>query len=379
MLKIYNGDCLAVMATLEENSIDAVVTDPPYGLNFMNKHWDYQIPSVDIWREVIRVLKPGGHMLCFGGSRTHHRIWCNIEDAGFEIRDTLMWIYGSGFPKGLNVSKAIDKHLGYERKTGILATQKSGKTRNCMAGDFVGEYRITAPSSDEAEQWEGWNVNLKPAFEPIILARKPLSEKTVARNVLRWGTGAINIDACRVSCEDKPPFPVGIISDTSSIYGGGKGYHETRPRMADTNVSGRWPANVLHDGSDEVLEAFAEYGEGHARGNKEPSKGGGGMYGHGKCTNLFGAGDTGSAARFFYSSKAGKLDRCDSKHPTVKPIKLLEYLVRLITPMGGIVLDPFAGSGTTGQAAINLGMGCVLIEQELEYYQDCVRRLALWL
>lgn len=365
---LHAGDCLEVLATLAENSIDAIVTDPPYELGFMGKSWDASGIAFcsDTWRLVWRVLKPGGHMVAFGAPKNYHRLACAIEDAGFEIRDSLMWVFSQGFPKSLDVSKAIDKAAGAEREI-IGVAGKSGSSRACMAGDFAGgEYMETSPATDAAREWAGWGTALKPAYEPIVLARKPLSEGTVAANVLRWGTGAINIDATRVGTDGgtaKGSKPTGA---GNGIYGSGlHGACEIKQLDA-----GRWPANLCHDGSQGVLDLFPQTApsSGRARNNsdyKSVSKGAE------KAHVTFGHDDNGgSAARFFYCAKASKQDRAGSKHPTVKPINLMRWLVRMVTPLGGTVLDPFAGSGTTGLAAKLEGYDVQLIEREPEYQAD---------
>ena len=447
-IQLYHGDCLEELKGLPENSIDSCVTDPPYhltstsggksnmedkvrgniqakqfarlGKGFMGKEWDGGDIAFrpDVWREVYRVLKPGAHLLAFGGTRTYHRMVCAIEDAGFEIRDQIQWLYGQGFPKSRNVGNEIDKAAGVERT------------------DVIGA------ATDEAKQWQGRGTALKPANEPIVLARKPLSEKTVAANVLKWGTGGLNIDACRIPANDKAKFPAGVVSDTENVFN----KWGDNPRTDDPMPSGRFPANVIHDGSEEVEEAFTAFGE---RGNgwsknygvedyqgrqyKGGVFGGGGYIGNttycdsGSASRFFmkcspdqqsgrfpanvihdgsdevlalfpdtksgtysapkarrrnngiglgndderigssnapdNYGDSGSAAQFFYSPKANNKERNESKHPTVKPIALMRYLVKLITPPNGIVLDPFAGSGTTGQAALEEDFQAVLIEK----------------
>lgn len=416
--EILHGDCLDLLPTLPDNSIDSIVTDPPYHLSelphlrqggnipaggfnnprtpegklaragFMGKIWDGGDISFrpDVWLECYRVLKPGGHIVVFGGSRTHHRIWCAIEDAGFEIRDTIMWLYGSGFPKSLNVSKAIDKHLGYEREVVGASPRHGGGVAFAEGhGGFNTEVgSITAPASPEAKHWDGWGTAIKPAHEPILLARKPLSEKTVAQNVLKWGTGAINIDACRIATNwETDPTRRGWQGGNSREnyhpdvdFGGSKG-----DRVAMPNQAGRFPANVCHDGSDEVLEAFFQFGEKKGPGGKA----GPGLKGTGdgvtylsiKAQGQVYPMEHGSAARFFYAAKASKADRAGSKHPTVKPIKLLQWLIRLVTPLNGMVLDPFAGSGTTGEAALAGGYAATLIEREDEYIADIKRRFSL--
>lgn len=352
-IEVLHGDCCAVLATMPENSVDSVVTDPPYELAFMGKRWDATGVAfrVETWAQIYRVLKPGGHLITCGGTRTYHRLACAIEDAGFEIRDSLMWIYGTGFPKSHDVSKGIDKAAGAEREVvgpgqwtgrGAISANGSNEGWKRPAHEAHTDRYETAPTTDAARQWEGWGTALKPAFEPIVLARKPLSESTVAANVLRWGTGAINIKACRVP-------------------------------------HGRWPANVCHDGSEEVVELFPDgLKSGNLRG--ETVNADNQIYGKaGSTLNrklMVRAGDSGSAARFFYSAKAGKADRAGSKHPTVKPVALMRWLARLITPPGGVVLDPFAGSGTTGAAAMAEGFRCILIERESEYIEDIRRRVA---
>ena len=329
---------------MADDSIDAVVTDPPYGLSFMNKHWDHDVPSVELWREVLRVLKPGGHVLSFGGTRTYHRMVVNIEDAGFEIRDQIQWIYGSGFPKSHNLK----------------------------------------------DKWQGLGTALKPANEPIVLARKPLIG-TVAENVQTFGTGALNIDASRIATTDNlnggtysgDRRPSSRHSFGSRVGSGalknGIGKEYTQPH-------GRWPANVLFDESAaEFLDAsLAENGINlHAPGNKNKTR-----IRNGKNVKFNGAienvdasrfqlgGDPTKASRFFYVAKASKRERGEGNvHPTVKPIKLMEYLVKLVTPPNGTVFDPFMGSGTTGIAAKSLGFGFVGIERSEEYFEIAKRRI----
>jgi len=356
---------LELLPTLAEASFHACVTDPPYHLTsivkrfgsptaapagfgtdgafarasrgFMGKVWDGGDVAFrpETWAAVLRVLKPGAHLAAFSGTRTYHRMVCAIEDAGFEIRDQLAWVFGSGFPKSHDVSKAIDKAAGAEREV-LGVAGKSGSVRNCMAGDFTGgEYMATAPATDGARQWVGWGTALKPAWEPIVLARRPLAERTVAGQMLVTGTGALNIDACRVHASDAPPCPGG------GVVGAGTSYE--LPDSHGEMPAGRWPANLVHDGSLEVLEAFGDE----------------------------------SRARFFYHAKADAGDRAGSRHPTVKPIALMRWLVRMVTPPGGSVLDPFAGTGTTGAACRVAGFGCVMMEREAEYVADAARRLGL--
>lgn len=371
MIQLHCGNSLDVLATLGDDSVDSIVTDPPYGLSFMGRKWDYDVPSVDIWVECLRVLKPGGHLLAFAGTRTQHRMCVNIEDAGFEIRDMIAWVYGSGFPKSMDVSKAIDKAAGAKRKV-VGRGKKDGGASNGRKSSSVGyvcesnEYDITAPATPEAQQWEGWGTALKPALEPITVARKPF-KGTVAANVLEHGTGAINIDVCRVG---------------------------------DSN--GRWPANLIHDGSDEVTELFPYTTSGKPSGVRGVSKHNVAYADVAVGSELTGFGDSGSAARFFqqcesdysitpksleagekdsvarfkYCAKANKKDREEGNtHPTVKPTALMTYLVRLVTPPGGVVLDPFMGSGSTGKAAVREGFDFIGIEREEEYVAIASKRL----
>ena len=553
---ILEGNCLDEMKKLDDNSVDSIVTDPPYGLSFMGKKWDYDVPSIAIWREALRVLKPGGHLLSFAGSRTYHRMAVNIEDAGFEIRDQIMWIYGSGFPKSHNISKGIDKKLGAEREM----IRKSFSPQQMMMKDGQNErpwqnkakelgYHETAsdePASPEAKQWQGWGTALKPAHEPIVVARKPIIG-TVAENTLEHGVGGLNINDSRIPANGEQPkgsgnaqkntlahgdresleggsttplegrFPANIILDEeagaildeqSGGVGGNsggsyknkslffeendapKGYTDsggasrffkevnfskqehtpivlarkpiegtvaenilkhgvgginidesrvkhdepdierkkmdsplgmfTNPnregeRGAGPAPEGRFPANVIHDGSVEVLEGFphTKSGDGKPHHVTRESQSGSmsGKNYAGRTINTFG--DEGSAARFFYCAKAstgernegleslepqemgnhqsslegGKMltgsgnERSNAKnnfHPTVKPIALMEYLCRLVTPKGGTVLDPFMGSGTTGIAATRLGFEFIGIEMTPEYIELAATRIAYW-
>ena len=403
-INLLHGDCLEQMKTLEDNSVDAIVSDPPYGISFMSKKWDYDVPSVEVWKEAMRVLKPGGHALIACGTRTQHRMVCNIEDAGFEIRDVVSWIYGSGFPKSLNISKAIDKTAGAEREiVGLNPNNRDRSSHNYNSVGNVGsEAVITAPATDEAKQWDGWGTALKPACEFFTLCRKPLSESTVAKNVLKWGTGGINIDGCRV----------GTSGGGQNGSGGSK--DRTRYRMSaipkSNEVVGRFPANLIHDGSQEVLDLFPETKPSKS-GGKTSRTGNGAKYGMGTADRT-GHDDQGSAARFFYCPKASKKDRnegCEeleekdgtqrmnaslerheegreptkraeqsknrNNHPTVKPTALMAYLCRLITPTGGVVLDPYMGSGSTGKAAVREGFSFVGIELDPDYYEICKARV----
>ena len=390
-MDIFHGNCLDHMLFMEDNSVDAIVTDPPYGLSFMGKKWDYDVPGVDIWTECLRVLKPGGHLLAFAGTRTQHRMAVRIEDAGFEIRDMIAWVYGSGFPKSLDVSKALDKAAGAEREVvgidhryvgmGDRAKRALGTIAPGKSQGFVGDpSQITAPTTDAARQWQGWGTALKPALEMVTVARKPLIG-TVAANVLAHGTGALNIDGCRVGGES-----------TTRIQGVAEiGFHggNYAPGLQTGSEMGRWPANLIHDGSDEVLAAFP-----HASGAVAPVRG---SEASAKTANAFGEysgrapsdqrDGGGSAARFFYCAKASRKDRNEglhadlearngNHHPTVKPTDLMAYLCRLVTPPGGLVYDPFMGSGSTGKAAVREGLRFAGSEMQAEYIAIARARIA---
>jgi len=485
---LHHGDCLDVLKTLPDCSVDSVVTDPPYGLSFMGKRWDYDVPAIEIWAECLRVLKPGGHLLAFAGTRTQHRMAVRIEDAGFEIRDMIAWVYGSGFPKSLDVSKAIDKQrtediepvraicrviraamdakglksrylvehfdgchprlidrwaardtdsqpalptweqweklrevLGIEgahdAEVWRLNGRKGQPGDNWQNAEVVGTHEGATPgfgdhrfavrdntireASDAARQWHGWGTALKPALEPITVARKPLIG-TVAENVLAHGTGGINVDGCRVEAEKLTGWGGG----GSAMYDGGLSREGGKARLQD---AGRWPANLIHDGSEEVVGLFPVTGASKAtpRNNGEFKSVAKGRdlphltYGHDD--------NGGSAARFFYCAKASKRDRDEGLesdvafsrqgnrpgspdetgkfpdhdhrertgnfHPTVKPTDLMRYLCRLVTPPGGIVLDPFTGSGSTGKAAILEGFQFIGIEREAEYIEIARARI----
>jgi site-specific DNA-methyltransferase (adenine-specific) len=354
---IHHGDCLEVLKTMPDNSVDAVVTDPPYGISFMGKKWDYDVPSVEIWQECLRVLKPGGHLLAFAGTRTQHRMAVRIEDAGFEIRDMIAWLYGSGFPKSMDVGKAIDKQAGAKREVvGHDPTSGLGANSRLTDDGWHGVGRrgcdITAPATESAKQWDGWGSAIKPAMEPITLARKPL-DGTIAQNVLKWGVGGINIDGCRVGTETMTSG--GSLPDIrANNYNVSSG--KERLKTPVINKEGRFPSNIIHDGSDEVLGLFPDAKSGKA--NVEYS-------------------ENNSAARFFYCAKASKSERGKfNDHPTVKPTKLMRYLCRLVTPPNGIVLDPFAGSGTTLIAAIEEGFNPIGIERDKSSIEIINKRLA---
>ncbi len=406
--KALNGDCLVLMqeAIDKHVTVDSIVTDPPYHLQsinkrfaakgFMGKKWDGGDIAFDpaTWKLAFNLLKPGGHLIAFGGSRTYHRMACAIEDAGFEIRDQLMWLYGTGFPKSHDVSKGIDKAAGAERTEVIgvrpghedfvdrtdahsAGTRTEGWDRPWKADPekVKAHHMMTAPATEEAAQWEGWGTALKPAHEPIVLARKPL-EGTVAQNVLKHGVGALNINATRVGDgEARKTMTGGMGRKANPVYG----EFENKDTENFETTQGRWPANVVHDGSDEVEEEFAKYGnKGGGYGKRGGDPAGKGIY-HGSFPRgqmqSVGFGDSGTASRFFYCAKAGKADRAGSKHPTVKPVALMRWLVRMVTPPGGTVLDPFAGSGTTGEAAVLEGMKVVLLEADETYYADLVKRM----
>lgn len=408
--EIHNADCREVMKSLPANSIDSIVTDPPYGLEFMGKGWDRGVPGVEFWTEALRVLKPGGHLLAFGGTRTFHRLTVAIEDSGFEIRDCLGWIYGSGFPKSHNISKAIDRAAGAEREA--IGKGQSGPAAGMQnlgpSGIKGGEFEITAPATPEAAEWAGWGTALKPAWEPIILARKPLAG-TVAENVLEFRTGGLNIDGARVGAEGG-----GTHCTNRDENGKCKG-HLNAGRSTENETfhgpdisGGRWPANILHDGSEEVVAGFPDVKAGVAvNRNRQPGTFNSWMgTRQGGVGDDVGYGDSGSAARFFYCAKASKADRNEGLdefqigqttgggggigkyakdvnsasgkfgsekaparniHPTVKPSALMRYLCRLVTAPGGLILDPFAGSGSTGKAAIAEGFRFVGAELDPAY------------
>lgn len=378
-MEIYNGNCLDEMKRLADNSVSAIVTDPPYGLSFMNKHWDYDVPSVEIWKEALRVLKPGGHLLSFGGTRTYHRMVVAIEDAGFEIRDQIQWIYGSGFPKSHNIKE----------------------------GDF-----------------KGWGSALKPANEPIVVARKPLDKGlTIAENVLRYGTGALNIDATRIEIESFDPVwsvpESGKQSDSIMVFkekpGAGSDSMFKNKGGRSGSTQGRWPANVIFDEEAAAMldKQSGELGISRGGNSKGQQKNVYGKFNEKTDGKDPGFGDSGGASRFFYVAKASNRERnaglegmhaklndfkrkssvlsttlidgvrqrgnCgqpnQNHHPTVKPIKLMEYLIKLVTPPNGIVLDPFMGSGSTGVAAKNLGVNFIGIEMNEEYFEIAKKRL----
>lgn len=367
MSEILTGLCEQILPTLAENSFDACVTDPPYGLKFMNKAWDYQVPPVATWKEIYRVLKPGAHMLVACGTRTQHRMAVNIEDAGFEIRDVITWHYGSGFPKNMDISKQIDKQAGAERNVTGKKNHPTLKNKNLIdrkgAGGFHGEnpikdeWPITEPATEPAKAWAGWGTALKPATEFWTLARKPFS-KTIAENILTHGTGGINIDACRIALNGETP-PSGsakrvfVNNDFADLdFYGNNNY---------TSPLGRYPANVIFDEfTGEILDKQAPDTGAFFPVTNRASQKTSGIYNEFASETEAGQSyynDSGGASRFFYCPKADTAERNTgmtgrhNDHPTIKPIDLMRYLVKLITPPAGKLLDPFCGSGTTLIAA----------------------------
>lgn len=455
-MQIINGDCLDELARLPDASVHAVVTDPPYGLGntspenvaaclrawldgerhdasgggFMGREWDAWVPGPEVWRECLRVLKPGGHVLAFAGTRTVDLMSMALRLAGFEVRDMLAWHYGSGFPKSLDVSKAIDAAAGAEREviatetrynepSGLVAAGRGAEERTLV------ERQITAPATDAAREWSGWGTALKPSWEPIILARKPLAG-TVAANVLEHGAGALHVDGCRVGVGEH--VPGGGRSRRGALGGGVYGDGES-PDCAEPHTAGRWPANTVlvhppHCNGDRsgrgcvegcpVGEMGRQSGEGSCPA--EVGRGAGGQNGAfspiGAQGRVPSFGDAGTAARFFYQAKASRAEReagvggelraapkmaggewvnpssssgegnktisRRNHHPTVKPVDLMRWLVRLVTPPGGTVLDPFAGSGTTGCACAVEGFEFIGIEREPEYADIARQRVAWW-
>ncbi len=456
-VKLMQGDNILSLKKLPDNSIDSIVSDPPYGLSFMGKKWDYDVPSVEFWKEVYRVLKPGGHVLSFGGTRTYHRMVVNIEDAGFEIRDQIMWLYGSGFPKSHNIGKAVDKLQGNDREVvGKLENYQdkrglNGQTENVMEN---AKPRIDIDITKGQSPYEGWGTALKPSNEPICVARKPLSEKSVAENVLKWGTGGINIDGCRVGSEGgtKRDGQSDKVSNTNPDLLPTKSLNRTGHGMVELN-EGRFPANIILEClCDEVIKGdkgeviksggsrdncdlshewgyseikrtnFTDKGDIHTNPmcpcllldeqsgvsksspDSKEKKATGEMFGTGKLTNHS---DSGGASRFFYQAKVSKAERnmgldgfedkviegrdfgqderavaykkrptpTKNVHPTVKPVALMSYLVRLVTPVNGIVCDPFMGSGSTGIAAQLEGFKFCGMEMDEDYFKIASARI----
>ncbi len=424
---VLHDDCLDALGACDASSVDAVVTDPPYGLGFMGHEWDQPgdfgalsachgtsnkvsfggppHPAMEVgrydlsasanrrfqaWCEAwasgcLRVLKPGGHLLAFGGTRTYHRLTAGLEDAGFELRDCLLWLYGSGFPKSLDVAKAIDKAAGRQSQ------MRPHPTNSCPGGEWCdcttdnGRFSATKHppaydyATEEAKRWDGFGTALKPAYEPIVLARKPLAG-TVAGNVLAHGTGVLNIDATRIGPgHDNGTGRDGEPSADRRYTGSGAVNLAATPGPRGGGSNGRWPANVvLDDAAAAQLDAqtgirpVSGSARNGTRSDATPDSIFGGPRPQGTLHN-----DIGGASRFFYCAKASKADRdYGNSHPTVKPVDLMRWLVRLVTPPDGLVLDPFAGSGTTAVACIIEGRRCLLIEREAEYVEIIRRRLA---
>jgi site-specific DNA-methyltransferase (adenine-specific) len=433
---IYNGDCLEVMDTIDKCSVDSVVTDPPYHLTsivkrfgkegsapaqfgtdgaftrtskgFMGKEWDggdiaFQ---ANTWRKCYELLKPGGHLIAFSGSRTYHRMAVAIEDAGFEIRDQCIWLYGSGFPKSHNIGREIDKKQGNDRE--VVGEVRAGK--NALGQDSGWnkhnnrtQIEITKGNSD----WEGWGTALKPAHEPMVLARKPLSEKSVADNVMKYGTGAINIDGCRIEGQSEDTERKKVVRKARSTDGvwtdDNSGMKSEGSEYADADPRGRWPSNIMHDGSEQVQSIFPETSSTEVSRERTHK----GIWSAGELAEseqlMPAYGDQGNASRYFYCAKTSKEERNfglhgfknqvavgmsgrsdgslgsitmnKNVHPTVKPVELMRYLVRLVTPKGGLVLDPFMGSGSTGMGAREEDFRFVGIEKEEEYYEIAKARI----
>jgi site-specific DNA-methyltransferase (adenine-specific) len=373
-MRIELGDCLEVLKTIPDNSVSSVVTDPPYGLSFMNKTWDYDVPSVEIWKECLRVLKPGGHLLAFSGSRTYHRMAVRIEDAGFEIRDQIMWVYGSGFPKSHNIGKAVDKLQGNDRE--VVGERPYGYNESPIYGTGTTENISVTKGTSE---WEGWGTALKPSHEPIVMARKPLSEKTVAENVLRWGTGGINIDDSRIGTDGgtKRSHQAEYPKNEDGTEDRSDSWSRSGHNVVELN-EGRWPANIIFD---EEAGQVLDQQSGISKSTPFNVEGGFGVSDVlGKGENIIksdrGFNDKGGASRFFYCAKASKKDRdVNNFHPTVKPTALMEYLIKLVTPKGGTVLDCFLGSGSTGKAAVRNGFDFIGIERDEEYIKIAEARI----
>ena len=394
---VHAGDNLELLRGLPDCSVDAVVTDPPYGLGrqpdavamlrdwmttghhvvkgsgFMGRHWDAFVPQPALWSEVLRVLKPGGHLLAFFGTRTYDVGTLAIRLAGFEVRDCLMWVYGSGFPKSHDIPKAINKRAGVQfdaqpaHGVGFMGpggVKGYNATNNMLTQ--VGE------SVAEATRWDGWGTGLKPACEPIVMARKPLSESSIARNVLRWGTGGINVGACRVGTDG------GTCRDGRATQANDAGWHNMRGHGVASLNAGRWPANLIHDGSAAAVAGMPETGAASLRSpsGRAMFTGTAAMRASATIDNTVRGctDDGGSAARYFYTAKASPRERAGTRHPTVKPLSLMRHLLRLVTPPGGVVLDPFLGSGTTMIAADVEGF--TLYGAEAEHIDDIRTRWA---
>lgn len=448
-IKLLNGDNIELLKTLKDNSVDSIVTDPPYGLSFMGKKWDYDVPTIELWKECLRVLKPGGHLLAFSGTRTQHRMAVRIEDAGFEIRDMIAWVYGSGFPKSLDVSKAIDKLDASEerryrnllftewmRSTGLscseinkitgtnmgshyltdkeqpavatrelfeilkpfikieipdfiesLIDERTVESKNMKERDVIGksknfgkpsdstpncangEWEITKPKTHEAQQWEGWGTALKPALEPITVARKPF-KRTVADNVLKYGTGALNIDGCRVGSDGG----CSGAGDGARVYGNGLNGSFGKPVPG----LGRWPANFIHDGSEEVQDILGNQSRFFycaKASKKDRDEGLDGFKEKQKAAAEYRPSHLEKANNGESGNPYGRFNEIKNIHPTVKPTELMRYLCRLVTPPGGTVLDPFMGSGSTGKAAMLEGFNFLGMELDDEYFNIAKARI----
>ena len=449
-MNLINGDCIKEMQALIDDNVqvDSIVTDPPYGIHFMGKNWDsFKMRKrggrgetgagmrmttheeninfqnwCNEWASLcLKLLKPGGYILAFSSARTYHHLACGVESAGFQVRDQIMWLYGSGFPKSLNIGKAIDNKSGATRKVvgqrkhptlkDVTRINRQTSTQHHASNPIADEWDLTGPATPEAQEWEGWGTALKPAHEPIVMARKPV-EGTIADNVLKHGTGGINIDGCRISLEGEPP-PSGSAKRVfkSNQYTKEKAYGDNKT----TPESGRFPANVMHDGSEEVMKEFPTTKSG--KDINPTTENVSGFFGQdmGYYSKESNYGDEGSAARFFYcpkvsrnerntglgvfeerihdtedctnlpsirtnsvntsSGKQRKVNPTKNHHPTVKPLELMKYLCRLVTPKGGTVLDPFMGSGSTGMAAKDEGFEFIGIEKEKEYFEIAESRI----
>lgn len=381
--KILHNRAEIGLLDLPDNCIDAVITDPPYGLKFMRKAWDYEIPPVSTFAEILRVMKPGAHILCACGTRTQHRMAVNMEDAGFEIRDVICWHYGSGFPKSMNISKALDKTAGIEfnreSASGVGFMNSSGsKGYNVTKNKLIRK----GESTDIAKQWDGWGTALKPATEFWTLARKPLSESTVAANILRWEVGGLNIDASRVPFEsenDKKSAIYGIGTNIKGGNYGGKKFIQDRSLKVEINEKGRFPANIILDEfmASQLDEQTGLLTTGAQKPVKRKNRTGytGSMS---EDTNYIHEANSGGASRFFYVAKPSAEERGNyNTHPTVKPLALMHYLIKMICPIepGRVILDPYAGSGTTLIAARQLGLDFIAYEMEADHISIIERRL----
>lgn len=423
-MKLYNDDCLEVMKTLEDNSVDSIVTDPPYGLSsppdikevmthwindteyihngtgFMNKLWDSFVPNPVYFKEMYRVLKPGGHAFIFAGVRTQDLMGMSLRFAGFEIREVFMWLFSQGFPKSMNISKAIDKYFNLDREVigigkhptlkDVSKIDKQGKMQYHGDNNIKDEWELTKPACELSERYNGFGTAVKPAYEPIILVRKPISEKTIALNVIKHGTGGINIDASRIKFQSEKDLKSATFGTQTDITG--NNFNTNKPSDGNvhaTNVEanplGRFPTNVIHDGSDELQEEFDRYGikkSGFMKADTHRNVDGG--YAGGFPMDRVGErdtyGDSGSVSRFFYCAKVSTSERNEgvsdkNDHPTLKPISLLSYLCRMLTPVGGTILDPYMGSGSCGVASLKEGFDYIGIELDEHYFSIAKERI----